>query len=173
MFINKKARILAIDPGTRHMGVAVLDGSRLIYHGVESLPKGRSPHETLDAGRKTVLRYINDFKPEILVIEKTFFANNRNSALLNVFADEISAVGKRKGLMVRPFAPSVVKKAVCGNGWAKKDEVARAVVVQYPELKPYLGQDRKWKSRYHSNMFDAVAVGMMVKLRLTPSERMG
>jgi crossover junction endodeoxyribonuclease RuvC len=161
MFKKMKTRILAIDPGTRHMGVAVLDSCKLIYHGVESIPKGRSPHETLNAGRKTVLRFINDFKPEILAIEKTFFANNRNSALLNVFADEISAVGKRKGVMVRAFAPSAVKKAVCGNGWAKKDEVARTVVSRYPELKPYIGQDRKWKSRYHSNRFDAVAVGMM------------
>lgn len=159
---TKKTRVLAIDPGTRHMGVAVLDGGRLIYHGVESVPKGRSPHETLKAGRKTVLRFINDFRPDILAIEKTFFANNRNSALLNVFADEIQAVGKRKGLTVRAFAPSAVKKAVCENGWAKKDEVARAVVLRYPELKPYIGQDRKWKSRYHSNRFDAVAVGMMV-----------
>lgn len=154
--------MLAIDPGTRHMGVAILDSGTLIYHGVETIPKGHSPHETLKAGRKTVLRFINDFKPDILSIEKTFFANNRNSALLNVFADEIRAVGKRKGVMVRTFAPSAVKKAVSGNGWAKKDEVARAVVARYPELKPYLGQDRKWKSRYHSNRFDAVAVGMMM-----------
>jgi Holliday junction resolvasome RuvABC endonuclease subunit len=145
------------------MGVAVLDGERLIYHGVESIPKGRLPHETLKTGRKIVLRFINDFRPDVLAIEKTFFANNRNSALLNVFADEISAVGKRKGLTVRAFAPSAVKKAVCGNGWAKKDEVARAVVARYPELKVYLGQDRKWKSRYHSNRFDAVAVGVVAR----------
>jgi RNase H-fold protein (predicted Holliday junction resolvase) len=31
---NKK-RILAIDPGTRHMGVALLDGDKLIYHAVK------------------------------------------------------------------------------------------------------------------------------------------
>jgi Holliday junction resolvasome RuvABC endonuclease subunit len=98
----------------------------------------------------------------VLAVEKTFFANNRNSALLNVFADEIIAVGKRKGLKVLAYAPSAVKKLVCGNGWAKKPEVARAVARSYPELRVYLGQDRKWKSRYHSNMFDAVAVGMMV-----------
>ena len=161
MFKKLRTRILAIDPGTRHMGIAVLDSGRLVYHGVESIPKIRSPHETLKVGRKTVLRFINDFRPDILAIEKTFFANNRNSALLNVFADEIQAVGKRKGLTVRAFAPSVVKKAVCGNGWAKKDEVAKAVVRNYPELKVYLGQDRKWKSRFHSNRFDAIAVGIM------------
>jgi crossover junction endodeoxyribonuclease RuvC len=143
------------------MGIAVLHDGRLIYHGVESIPLGGSPRDTLNAGRKAVLRLINDFKPGVLAIEKTFFANNRNSALLNVFADEIGAVGKRKGLAVRAFAPSVVKKAVCGNGWAKKGEVAKAVVERYPELKVYLGQNREWQARFHSNMFDAVAVGMM------------
>jgi crossover junction endodeoxyribonuclease RuvC len=158
---TRSRRILAIDPGTRHMGIAVIDSGQLIYHGVESIAKGRSPHQTLKVGRKAVLRFINDFRPDILSIEKTFFANNRNSALLNVFADEIRAVGKRKGLMVHAFAPSAVKKAVCGNGWAKKEDVAKAVAARYAELKVYIGQDRKWKSRYHSNMFDAVAVGIM------------
>lgn len=162
MFNKKRVRVLAIDPGTRHMGVAVLQDGELVYHAVESIRRGKSPHEKLKEGRKIVLRLIRDFDPQVLAVEKTFFANHRNSALLNVFADEILVVGKRKGLRVSAFAPSAVKKAVCGNGWAKKDEVANAVVARYPQLKVYIGQDRKWKSRFHSNMFDAVAVGMLV-----------
>src|SRR5216684_2547990 len=161
MLKSKKVRVLAIDPGTRAMGVALLENGDLIYHGVKTISRGRSPHEKLREGRKIVLRLIKDFKPEVMVVEKTFFANNRNSALLNVFADEILIVGKRKGLKVLAFAPSAVKKTVCGNGWAKKDEVARAVAARYPELKVYLGQNREWKSRFHSNMFDAVALGMV------------
>src|SRR5713101_2929465 len=132
MFKNKKVRVLAIDPGTRAMGVALLERGDLVYYGVKTIRSGRSPHEKLKEGRKIVLRLINDFNPQVMVIEKTFFANNRNSALLNVFADEILIVGKRKGLRVLAFAPSAVKKAVCGNGWAKKDEVAMAVVARYP-----------------------------------------
>lgn len=163
MSTNKKVRVLAIDPGTRAMGVALLENRELIYYGVKTIRRGRSPHEKLKEGRKILLTLIKDFNPHVLAVEKTFFANNRNSALLNVFADEIVAVGKRKGLKVMAFAPSAVKKAVCGNGWAKKPEVARAVARSYPELRVYLGQDRKWKSRYHSNMFDAVAVGMMLE----------
>ncbi len=70
---------------------------------------------------------------------------------------------KRKGLQVQSFAPSTMKKMICGNGRASKEEVARVVVSKFPELKVYLTQDRKWKERYHQNMFDAVALGMMVK----------
>ena len=155
-------RILAIDPGTREMGVAFLEGGKLIYHGVKVIRKKRSPHERLQAGREIVLRLIRDFRPAILVVEKTFFARNRNTSLLNVFADEIVAIGKRKGLKVKSFAPSTMKKEIAGNGHATKEEVAGVVVARFPELKVYLTQDRKWKERFHQNMFDAVALAMMV-----------
>jgi Holliday junction resolvasome RuvABC endonuclease subunit len=100
-----------------------------------------------------------------LVVEKTFFVNNRNAALLNVFVDDIKAIGKRKGLKVISYAPSTVKKFICGNGRASKKDVAKAIISKYPELKVYLTQDRAWKERYHQNMFDAVALGMMAETR--------
>lgn len=34
-----------------------------------------------------------------------------------------------------------------------------------PELKVYLTEDRAWKERYHQNMFDAVALGMMALIK--------
>jgi len=168
---QNKYKILAIDPGTRHMGIAFLEGGGLLYHWVKEIPKDRLPHETLKEGRKTILRAIKDFKPKILVIEKTFFANNSNAALLNVFVDEIKAIGRRKGLKVISFAPSSVKKFICGNGRASKMEVARVIITKYPELKVYLTQDRAWKEKYHQNMFDAVALANMVLAKGTSTLR--
>lgn len=163
---NKGKTILAIDPGTREMGMAVLDGPELVYHGVRSLPRKGSPHERLRAARRVVSRMIRDFTPQVLVVEKAFFAKSRNTALLNVLVDEIRALAKRRGLEVLSFAPSTVKKTVAGNGRASKDEVARVVVARYPELRAYLTQERKWKARHHANMFDAVALGMTAFHRL-------
>jgi crossover junction endodeoxyribonuclease RuvC len=154
--------VLAIDPGTREMGVAVLDGSTLIYAGVKVIPRGQTPHETLANCREVVLRCLRDFRPTTLVVEKTFIARNRNAALLNVLSDEISALGKRHKARVVSLAPNTVKKAVTGNGSADKAEVARAVVLRFPELTAFLDQNRKWKARFHANMFDAVALGMVV-----------
>jgi len=159
---NNNKKVLAIDPGTREMGIAFLDKGNLIYYGVKTIKRSKSPHETLKEGRRTILRLIKDFKPKVLVVEKAFFANNRNVALLNIFFDEIMAIGRRKKLKVLSFVPSTVKKQICGNGRATKREVARVIVSKFPELKVYLTQDRAWKERYHQNMFDAVALGMMV-----------
>jgi len=142
-----------------------LEGGRLIYHGVKNIRAKRSPHEALNEGRGIVLRLVKDFRPEVLVIEKTFFARNRNVSLLNVLVDEIRAIGRRRGLKVLSYAPTTVKKHTCGDGRASKREVAKAVVAKYPELSVFLSQDRKWKERYHQNMFDAVALGMMAGVR--------
>ena len=159
-------KILAIDPGTREMGIAFFDNRKLLYHGVEIFKDGKKiPHEKLREARKVILRLIKDFKPRLLVTEKAFFANNKNAALLNVLVDEIKAIAKKKGLKFVCYAPSTVKKYICGNGHASKKEVARVVVAKYSELKVYLTQDRAWKEKYHQNMFDAVALGMMAAAR--------
>ncbi len=163
-------KLLAIDPGTRFMGIALLENGKPVYYGVRVIKNNvRFPHERLRQARRIVLRLINDFHPSTLAIEKTFFSNNRNVALLNVLAEEIKAVGKRKGLNVVSLAPSTVRKLICGNGNAKKAEVARVVVAKHPELKVYLSQDRKWKERYWQNMFDAIALGMVVKKIISKS----
>ena len=155
-------RILAIDPGTRYIGVAFLEKGIPVHLGVKTIQARMSPHETLKAGRKIVLRLIHDYRPHVLAVEKTFFAHNRNSALLNVYGDEIRAIGKRKKLKVVSYAPNTIRKAICGNGWASKEEMARVLVSRFPELKVFLTQDRKWKVRYHQNMFDALALGLMI-----------
>ena len=116
---NKK-KILAIDPGTRHMGYVFLDKGKLLYYGVKIIERGKSPSETLREERKTILRLINDLKPNILVVEKTFISNNRSASLLNVFFDEIKAVGRRKGLRVLSFAPSTVKKHIAKTAGQKR-----------------------------------------------------
>jgi len=155
-------KVLAIDPGTRAIGIAFLEGDEIIYHDVKTIPKGQSPQEVLQEGRKIVMRLINDFKPQLLAVEKTYFAKNRNGGLLNAFVAEIGALGRRKGLTVVTYATNTVRKLICGNGRAGKEEVARAVAIRYPELRVYLTQDRKWKATYHWNRFDTVALGIMV-----------
>jgi len=128
--LKSKIKILSIDPGTRELGVALLQNGDLIYHGVKTIRKRGTPQERLKEGRGIVLRLIQDFKPQVLAVEKTFFAKNKNAALLNVFAEEIKAIGKQQGKTVVSFAPNTVKKFICGNGRASKAEVARVVIAR-------------------------------------------
>jgi crossover junction endodeoxyribonuclease RuvC len=155
-------RILAIDPGTRFMGVAFLEDGKLIYHAVKVIAKGASPQRTLQRARDAVVRLIDDLQPDLVAVERTFFNQNRHTALLNVLFDEIRSVARRRRLAFVSYAPSTIKKFICGNGRAAKKQVATIVVSKFPELKVYLTQDRAWKVRFHQNMFDAVALGILV-----------
>jgi crossover junction endodeoxyribonuclease RuvC len=159
--IKHKVKILAIDPGTKYIGVAFLEGIKLIYHGVKVIPNEKFPKEKLKEGREIILRLIRDYRPDVLVVERSFFANNRTASLLHVFINEIRAIGKKKGVKVISYAPSTVRKRIAGNGRASKEELSVIIVSKYPELKVYLSQDRAWKNQHHQNMFDAIALGLM------------
>jgi crossover junction endodeoxyribonuclease RuvC len=158
-------RILAIDPGTRLMGVAFLDDGKLVYHTVKVIAKGHSPQGTLQRATGAVVRLIDDLEPDVVAVERTFFSQSRHTALLNVLFDEIRTVARRKRLDFVSYAPSTIKKFICGNGRASKKEVATVVVSRFPELKIFLTQDRAWKERFHQNMFDAVALAMLTVAR--------
>jgi Holliday junction resolvasome RuvABC endonuclease subunit len=151
-------RILAIDPGTKNIGFALLDNGELIHFGVKSVPQMMPSCEILKRGKRIIVRLIDDFRPNFLAVEKTYFANNKDTVLLNTFTKVIQKIGKRKGLMVSCIAINTVRKVICGNGAASKDDVARVIVSKYVELKPYLTSNRKWKERYFQNMFDAIAI---------------
>jgi crossover junction endodeoxyribonuclease RuvC len=159
---KQNGRILAIDPGTRFMGIAFLDDGKLIYHTVKVIAKGGSPQRTLQRAMDAVVRLVDDLEPDVVAVERTFFSQNRNTALLNVLFDEIRSLARRKRLAFVAYAPSTIKKIICGNGHADKAQVALVVVSRFPELKAYVGLNRAWKERFHQNMFDAVALGIVV-----------
>ncbi len=157
--MKKKTRVLAIDPGTRYIGFALLEGKALIHYGVKTIDDGKSAEGKLKEGKGTILRLLGDFRPNVLTIEQTYFAKNKSARLLNKFVREIISLGRKKRLRVTVIATNTVRKQICGNGAAGKDDVARVLVGQYPELLPYLTSDKRWKELYFRNMFDAVAVG--------------
>jgi hypothetical protein len=60
-----------------------------------------------------------------------------------------------------------VRKAIVGNGWPSKRELASPISVRFPVLRVYLEQDRRWEERYWFNLFDAIAL-ILVHLLASP-----
>ena len=139
--IKNKIKVLGIDPGTKYIGFALLENEKLIHFGVKTILRMQASQETLKEGKKIVSRLIDDFQPDILSVEKTFFGNNKDSVLLNTFTAQIRQIGKKKGLKVASIAANTVRKAVCGNGAASKEEIARADGTEISAIKavPDLG----------------------------------
>ncbi len=157
--LKKKNRILAIDPGAREMGLAVLDGNELVHYGVKSLKKFR-PQKILKQSVKEILaRLIIEYGVKTLAMENGWFSQNA-SPLFQAVYDAIKEIAKQKNLKLHTYAPKTIRKLICGDGKTTKKRTAQILANRYPELAIYLQQDYRWKEKYWMHAFDAIAVGL-------------
>lgn len=161
--------ILAVDPGTRELGVAVLRGKELLFCGVKTVTYRKNPQRVLETISNYIRNLLKKYRPTHLAIEK-MFVTQKNSALLVVSAEQIKATAKEANLPIYEYAPSTVRKRLCQTGRATKRETAAVLAVLFPELKRYYLRTAAWERDYYSNLFDAVAVGVICEQDLTESE---
>lgn len=151
--------ILAIDPGTREFGYAILSGHRLLVHGAVSL-RADARRQRLEAIRRRIRSLAAIHAPGTIVIEKTYRHPVPWLDLLDGITRCARAIARRRRLRFATYAPQVVRQTVVGNGRASKIEASQAVVHRFPQLRIYLTQDSRWKERLWRNMFDAVALAL-------------
>lgn len=156
----KPPTILAIDPGTKEIGVAVLTGPELCYYAVKTIRCRRPPRMLLAEISSCVVTLIQDYRPQTLVIEKPTLIQ-KNAALLHVAAAEMKQTARTLGLVVYEYAPTEVRRWICQGEPVTKREMALRIARRFPDLVPYLNQPTRAGELYWANMFDAVAVAVM------------
>lgn len=156
---RKTNRILAIDPGSREMGLAVMKNEELYYYAVKNLKEYR-PESVLKKGVREYLgQLIDDFIIEEVVVENGWFSQEKSPLFRAVFKT-IEEVAGHKKVPYYTYAPKTIRKFVCGDGKATKRRAAVALAKRYPELQMYLTQDYRYKEKYWLNVYDAVGVGV-------------
>lgn len=153
-------KVLAIDPGTRELGFALLEGLDLVYYGVRQVDEEDTRRGRLKRGRHVVARLTEDLDPDVVALEKTSFARGPTTGLLWMLGARIRADLRKEGVPLVRYAPNTVKKAVTGDGHASKKQVAEVVATIYPQLRFYRSGRTKRARSHHANMFDAVALGL-------------
>lgn len=164
--LNKKpTRILAISPGTREMGIAVLEGNTLIYYGVKSLRQGKLPDRVIKHGIRIIERLIDEYKPQVIALEKISYPGSKRSPVLFSFCKKIKAIAKERGVNFSEYSPFLVRKIICGDGKSTKRETVKILANLYSELKKYLSEPKMYnesqKERYWMNLFAAVALALV------------
>ena len=151
--------ILALDPGLRELGYAVLAGKRLVTSGVLSLrivPR----HQRLSTIQASLIAWIRAYRPRVLVLEHIPKRPLDSLAGLPALGRLIRRFVSRRHLRLAVYSARTVRQSVVGDGWAGKREVAKSLCGCFPALRIHLTQDRKWKERYWQNMFDAIALAL-------------
>jgi crossover junction endodeoxyribonuclease RuvC len=124
--------VLGIDPGLANTGYGVVTrrGGRLaaLDGGVIETRAGRRYERRLADIHEQVEQLICAHEPDAVALEELYFGQNVRTAFAVGHARGVVmlAAGQR-GLPCTGYTPQQVKGAVCGNGRAAKDQVARMV----------------------------------------------
>lgn len=127
-------RILGIDPGTGILGFGVIEADK----GKAQLVDGgviRTPVKEDDAVRlQTIFEELTDIitnsKPQVMAVEKLFFAKNVTTAMTVAQARGVVLLaGKQAGLEIFEYTPLQIKQALTGYGRAEKKQIQEMVRV--------------------------------------------
>lgn len=126
-------RVLGIDPGSLTTGVGVIDSDRSGIRFVDSRcirVSGRPLPVRLGMIYDGVGAMIDQHRPDVVSVEKVFFASNPNSALVlgQARGSAICSAVTREREVVE-YTALQVKQAVAGTGGARKEQVQHMVRV--------------------------------------------
>jgi crossover junction endodeoxyribonuclease RuvC len=125
--------VLGIDPGTASTGYGVVRGagSRLsaLTEGIIQTRPDVPLERRLADIHERVGALLDEHRPEVLAVEELYFgANVRTAFAVGQARGVILLAAGQRGVPSRSYTPQQVKAAVCGNGRADKEQVARMVM---------------------------------------------
>ena len=128
-------KIIGIDPGTGILGFGVIevvgDKMKLIDAGVVKTPAHTPLDVRLEDIYDSLTEIIAETKPDVMSIEKLFFAQNVTTAMSVSHARGVAMLAGRKGgLPVAEYTPLQIKQTVTGYGKADKKQVQEMVRIQ-------------------------------------------
>lgn len=125
-------RILGIDPGTGILGFGVIDSARgkytMVTAGVVRTPAHTPLEDRLVEIYDAIQEIIRETKPEVVSIEKLFFARNVTTAISVSHArGVVMLAAKQAALPIAEYTPLQIKQTLTGYGKADKKQVQEMV----------------------------------------------
>lgn len=160
-------RVMAVDPGMRYLGIAILEGDELIWYGVKTFPGLRRLPDVRAEVKEYLATLLHQYQPNVLAIEQPFYAQSLVSKNLCKLTEEIKEWGRWRGLTLHSYLPTAPKAFFCRDD-PTKQSLAEAMVTKFPFLGRYLTY-LPWRRRYWMHMFDAVALALFCCRKLEGS----
>jgi crossover junction endodeoxyribonuclease RuvC len=130
-----KKRILGLDPGLATIGFGAIDTDEphsqkpltLLDFGIIQTKAGTEIGQRLKIIHEDLTSVVQEFQPELVVIEKFFFYRMANTILVAQARGVILLVLAQNNLPYVEFTPAQIKQSIAGYGNATKDDVQSAV----------------------------------------------
>lgn len=165
MTLEHPSRILSVDPGFHHLGLAVFEGEEIIWYRVKtfSMPDIGSLRVAVKSYLTEVIRA---YRPEVLAIEEPFYSQAMCSPNIRALTSEIKTWARWQRLNVRSYTPVEVRAFFCREQ-STRQSLAEAMTEMFPFLRRYLTY-LPWRQRYWFYVFDAVGLGLMCARKSKP-----
>lgn len=152
-------KILGIDPGTATTGYGIIEqtdgNSKLLKSGLIETDKNHKAENRLAVIFDQMRTLIKENKPDVITMESIFFFSNAKTIVSVSQAQGIIKLAAAKSKTpIFEFTPLQIKKLISGNGWAKKDDMKRAVRKLVKIRQP------KHKKTHFDNVADAIACAL-------------
>lgn len=123
---------LGIDPGTRRIGYGIVEKKKdnMLRFVAAGILKIESSDDTIALAetKKGIAGIIKKYKPDIMGIEKLFFAKNQRTAMAVSQARGVLILAAYEaGLATKEYTPNEIKLGVTGYGFADKKAVLKMV----------------------------------------------
>lgn len=132
-------RILGLDPGSQVLGYGLVEADRhvvaYVAAGVIEARAALGKYQRLAELAREIEMLLDETKPAVVALEAGFVAPVKGfmmqGTLVSAAARGVCGMlAARRGLEVFEYSPATVKKHACGNGRAKKPQVAKLVAQQ-------------------------------------------
>ncbi len=153
--------ILGIDPGTATTGYGIIKVKgkeyELLDFGLIETENNGIPGDRLKDIYNQLASILKQFNPDIMAIERLFFATNAKTAMRVGQAHGVMLLAaSRSKTEVVEYAPGTIKKVIAGDGRADKKLIQKSV-------RKYLGarvRSKKKQKTHFDNEADALAVAL-------------
>lgn len=118
--------VMGIDPGTAITGYAVVSDNPLkaIDYGCIRIPSHLEPAYKYLKIFEGIRHLVEQYRVEVVVVETQYVHNNIQTAIkLGMARGAVLVASALCDLRIVEYAPTRVKKAVCGRGRASKSQV--------------------------------------------------
>jgi crossover junction endodeoxyribonuclease RuvC len=131
--MRKLNRILGIDPGTGILGFGVIEvapngKTTLVDAGVIRTPVKQPDSQRLLTIYDELTEIIKATKPQVLSVEKLFFAQNVTTAMsVSQARGIVLLLGEQHHMELHEYTPQQIKQALTGHGRADKKQMQEMV----------------------------------------------
>ena len=154
---DKEIRTLALNPGSRYVGIAVFHGSELVDWAVRSI-REKSAEARLEQLKSILSEIAETHGVNCLVIKSLHPA--RSSEYLCQLTSTLKEWAKENHHAVREYTIKDVETFLLPSGRLNKRLLMEGVAAIHPFLFPELEGERQNRNPYLVRMFEAVALGV-------------